>query len=100
MTDVTVWIIIIAFYAPLHYLGPTLVAFITGTEEQAERKSLIIAVLIDCTLSLAIGFSIVIWLIADHLQGAMLVMFLSLLPPYAHIWIYRSRRGSQSQDPV
>jgi hypothetical protein len=30
MNDTTVWIIALAFYAPMHFLGPALVGFLSG----------------------------------------------------------------------
>jgi hypothetical protein len=38
--DWIVWLIIIGFYAPLHYLMPALVLFITGNESESRAASI------------------------------------------------------------
>ncbi|MDJ0741019.1 MAG: hypothetical protein QNJ91_14990, partial [Gammaproteobacteria bacterium] len=38
MDDVIVWLIIAAFYAPLHFLLPALLLFVTGRESEATRR--------------------------------------------------------------
>jgi hypothetical protein len=95
MSDVTVWLIALAFYAPIHYLGPLLVGVITGTEDAAERKVLLRSVTIDCTLSMALAFSITLVTFRTHLQLAMGVLLLSMIVPYTHLALlrYRRRRG-------
>ncbi len=40
LDDITAWIIIIGFYAPLHFMLPVLFLFITGTESEALRRTL------------------------------------------------------------
>jgi hypothetical protein len=88
MDDALVWIIIALFYAPLHYLLPMLVVAMTGTEEGAARKRRLIATAVDCTLSMAIAFAVVIWLAGGHLQTAMVVLLLSMAAPYLRIWLH------------
>ena len=57
MNDVIVWIIIAAFYAPLHYLSPALFLFITvcSTARMASFIALLIVPFDDrCGLMLAV----------------------------------------------
>ncbi len=90
MDDVVVWIIIIGFYAPLHYLLPVLVLFITGKETEAERRQLIRRALIDSSWSIMLAFLIVIYLArTGQLSLAMLVLLLSMLLPFIRIWRHR-----------
>ncbi|MCU0766284.1 MAG: hypothetical protein MUE39_02735 [Gammaproteobacteria bacterium] len=89
MDDALVWIIIAAFYAPLHYLLPLLVVVMTGTEEGEARRRRLIATVVDCTLSMAIAFTVVIWLAHGQLQAAMVVLLLSMATPYLRIWLHR-----------
>ena len=89
MDDALVWIIIALFYAPLHYLLPLLVVAMTGTEGGQARRRRLIATAIDCTLSMAIAFTVVIWLAGGHLQTAMIVMLLSMAAPYLRIGLHR-----------
>lgn len=89
MSDALVWIVAIAFYAPFHYLGPLLVCLLTGTESQSQRKQLIINILIDCTLSMAIAFTLAIWLFDNNLEIAMLILIMSMFVPFLHIVLLR-----------
>jgi len=91
MDNLVVWTIIIAFYAPLHYLLPVLVLFITGRESDKVRKRLIRRALIDSTLSMVAAFATVIYLVEQQLMSmAMLILLLSM--PYPFIGIWRQRR--------
>ena len=90
MDNRVVWLIIIAFYAPLHYLLPVLILFITGTESETVRKSLIRRALIDSTLSMIVAFVIVIYLVEQGMMSlAMLILLLSMAYPFVGIWRHR-----------
>jgi hypothetical protein len=90
MDDVIVWIIIAAFYAPLHYLLPALILFITGNEPEDVRKRLIRGALVDSTLSMVIAFAIVIALVnTGWISVAMLVLLLSMFYPFLRILRHR-----------
>jgi hypothetical protein len=91
--DPITWIIIFAVYAPFHYLGPILVAVLTGTEDDIQRRRLLRSVVIDCSVSIAFAMGIAIWLVDTHLVEAMLVLFLATLAPYTYIWFRRRRLG-------
>ena len=98
MSDTIVWIIIIAFYAPLHYMLPVLILFITGEESSAERKQMIQRALVDSTLSMVLAFVCAIVLAQmDLLIWAMLVLLLSMPIPFLRITRYRKAiAGEQS----
>jgi hypothetical protein len=90
MDEFIIWAIIIGFYAPLHYLLPVLVLFVTGQESEQTRRRLIRNSLIDSTLSLVIAFAIVITLVAlGHLFVAMVILLLSMSAPFFRIWRHR-----------
>lgn len=90
MDDVIVWIIIAAFYAPLHYLLPVLILFITGREPEAVRRQLIRGALFDATLSMLVAFTVVIALVRDGwMSVAMSVLLLSMAYPFLRIWRHR-----------
>ncbi len=90
MHDITIWIIIIAFYAPLHYMLPVLILFITGNESELVRKALIRRALIDSTLSMVLAFALIILLVTRGFIGwAMLVMLLSMPMPFIRIIQHR-----------
>lgn len=90
MDDIVVWIIIAAFYAPLHFLLPALVLFITGRESEATRRRLIRNGLIDSALSMLVAFGLVIVLVGQgRLSLAMLVLLLSMAVPFIRIWRHR-----------
>ena len=90
MDNLVVWLIIIAFYAPLHYLLPVLFLFITGKESEEVRKGLIRRALIDSTLSMVAAFAIVIYLAEQKMMSAaMLILLLSMGYPFIGIWRHR-----------
>ena len=99
MDDVVVWIIIAGFYAPLHYLLPVLVLFITGTESDEVRRQLIRRALIDSSVSMVTAFAIVIYLVQrGWVSGAMLVLLLTMLYPFVGIW--RRRKAIIGAGPA
>ena len=83
MNDLTVWIIIAGFYAPLHFLLPILIVFLNAENSQ-QRQSGIRHAVINASLSMLVAFTIVIWLARDNrISLAMGVLFVSLLIPIA-----------------
>ena len=90
MDGVIAWIIIAGFYAPLHYLLPVLVLFITGRETEDTRKRLIRNSLIDSTLSMVVAFGVVITLASQgQMSIAMMILLLSMGFPFIRIWRHR-----------
>jgi hypothetical protein len=90
MDNLVVWLIIIAFYAPLHYLLPVMVLFITGRESDDVRKRLMKRALIDSSLSMVGAFVIVIYLVEQaFMTTAMLILLVSMLYPFFGIWRHR-----------
>ncbi|MCB1875074.1 MAG: hypothetical protein KDH88_03785 [Chromatiales bacterium] len=92
MDDPVTWIIVIGFYAPLHYLVPQLVAFLTGNDSPEERKRLRRALLIECTVVMVLAFGLAIWLVHSSPQLAMLILLASLFSSYLFIAIWRRLR--------
>ena len=91
MDDTIIWIIIISFYAPLHFMLPVLFLFIVGDEAEAVRKQLIRRALIDAALSMVVAFALAILLVNNSQIGlAMVVLILFMLAPF--IRILRNRR--------
>jgi hypothetical protein len=99
MDDIVAWIIIAGFYAPLHYLIPVLVLFITGQEADAVRRRLIRRAVIDSTLSMVVAFSAVIALVRQGWMSlAMSTLLASMLYPFIGIW--RHRREIAASGPT
>ena len=92
MTDATVWLIIAAFYAPLHYGGPVGVVILT-TPTADLRQRLLRYILIECSLSMLLAFALVIWLVENNIGIAMLILLLSMLLPYLSLWAHRAMSG-------
>lgn len=91
MEDPVIWIIIAAFYAPLHFMLPVLFLFIVGDETEAVRMQLIRRALIDAALSMVVAFAIAIMLVNySQIALAMVVLVLFMLVPF--IRILRNRR--------
>lgn len=91
MNDLVIWIIVVAFYAPLHFMLPVLFLFITGTESEALRWELIRRVLRDALLSMFLAIGLAVLLVKlGWIMPAMLVLMLSMALPFVRI--YRSRR--------
>jgi hypothetical protein len=91
VNDITVWVIAMGFYAPVHYLGPALVALMSGSEESWQRRKLLKRIAVDCTLSMAAAFAIAVPLFKVAPQYAAMVFLLAMAVPYVHIWVYRKR---------
>ncbi|MDH5712289.1 MAG: hypothetical protein OEZ15_11605 [Gammaproteobacteria bacterium] len=86
MIDPVVWIIIIVFYAPLHFMLPVLFLFIVGDETEAVRKQLIRHALIDAALSMVVAFALAIVLVNyEQMALAMVVLILFMLVPFMRI---------------
>ena len=93
MDDVIVWVVIVGFYAPLHYLLPVLFLFITGSETEVVRGTLIRRALLDATLSMVAAFAAAIVLAQRRqLFAAMLVLLLLLSMGLPFLRIFRQRR--------
>lgn len=91
MDDTIIWIIIIAFYAPLHFMLPVLFLFIVGDETEAVRKQLMQRALIDAAMSMVVAFALAILLVNNSQIGlAMVLLILFMLAPF--IRILRNRR--------
>jgi hypothetical protein len=97
MDEVIVWLIIAAFYAPLHYGGPVGVAILT-TPAVALRRRLVRYILIECSLTMVLAFTLVIWQAGDNLDIAMLILLLSMVLPYLSLWIHRLMSADKLSD--
>ncbi|MGB0713595.1 MAG: hypothetical protein ACPGUC_08560 [Gammaproteobacteria bacterium] len=92
MSDPIIWVIIVAFYAPLHYMLPTLILFITGNEAPELRKAMIRRAFIDATVSMVLAFALAIGLVlGDHFLWGMIVLFISMFAPYVRIILNRRK---------
>jgi hypothetical protein len=90
MDELIAWIIIAGFYAPLHFLLPVLVLFVTGSEPEQVRRRLIRGALIDSAISMALAFALVIVLVRHGwMSVAMLTLLLSMGAPFVRIWRHR-----------
>lgn len=90
MNDPIVWIIIVVFYAPLHFMLPVLFLFIVGDEVEEVRRQLIRDALIDAALSMVIAFIVAIALVNfDHVALAMITLMLFMLVPFIRIVRHR-----------
>ena len=91
MNDPVIWIIIIAFYAPLHFMLPVLFLFIVGHESEADRKQLIRNAMVDAAASMVVAFGLAIMLVYyEHVTLAMVALVLFMLVPFMRI--IRNRR--------
>lgn len=91
MDDPVVWIIVVAFYAPLHFLLPVLFLLIVGGEVNVVRKQLIRSALIDAAVSMVVAFTLAIILVNyAQIVLAMVVLMLFLLVPFIRILNNRS----------
>jgi len=83
MDNTIVWIIIIGFYAPLHYMPPVLLVLFKTSEEN--RKSELRGALIDCTLSMVFAFLLVYLVGLDNMLLAMGILLIALFLPYIRV---------------
>jgi uncharacterized membrane protein YesL len=86
VNDPIIWIIIVVFYAPLHFMLPVLFLFIVGNEAEVVRRQLIRHALIDAALSMFIAFIVAVVLVNyDHVALAMVTLMLFMLVPFIRI---------------
>ena len=83
MDDVIVWVIIIGFYAPLHYFPPILMILFKTPQE--ERKSALTGAVIDCTVSMLGAFLLVYLIGLDNMLLAMTILLAALFLPYIRV---------------
>jgi len=96
--DPIIWIIIIAFYAPLHFMLPVLFLFIVGDETEKIRKQMIRSALIDAAISMVVAFALAILLVNySQIAMAMVVLILFMLAPFIRIIINRRTIQSTTQ---
>jgi uncharacterized membrane protein YesL len=89
--DPVIWIIIIAFYAPLHFMLPVLFLFIVGHESEGDRKQMIRRALIDAAISMVVAFALAIILVNNDKVGlAMVALIMFMTVPFMRI--IRNRR--------
>ena len=92
MEDPIIWIIIIAFYAPLHFMLPVLFLFIVGDETETVRKEMIRRAVIDAAISMVVAFALAILLVNyEQIALAMVVLILFMVTPF--IRIIKNRRA-------
>jgi fatty acid desaturase len=95
MNDFIIWIIIIAFYAPLHYSLPVIILFITGNESDQSRSRLIRRALLDSTLSMILAFVCAVILVQmDQMIWAMLALLVSMPLPFVRIFQHRQEMNT------
>lgn len=95
MNDLTAWLIALAFYAPIHFLGPVLVALLTGPETPERRRALLNGIFIDCGVSMLIAFALAIPLFEHRPGYAAAVLLAAMTAPYFHLWIRVRRTRSR-----
>lgn len=83
MDNTIVWIIIIGFYAPLHFLPPLLMTlFKTG---DTDRKKALQGTAIDCGISMIVAFILVYLVGLDNMLLAMLILLVAMFLPYLRV---------------
>jgi hypothetical protein len=85
MDTLIVWAIIALFYAPLHYLLPLLLVFFRYSDNEALRNQRLKTTAIDCTLSMVVSFTLVIFLAQEQLMTAMFILLGSMSLPYLRL---------------
>ncbi len=100
MSNLVIWIIVVAFYAPLHFMLPVVFLFITGRESEELRRQLIRSVVRDAFLSMVVAVALAVLLVQlGWILPAMLLLMLSMAMPFLRI--VRSRRllaGEESNE--
>lgn len=92
LDDLIIWIVIIVFYAPLHFMLPVLFLFIVGEESGIVRKQLIRHALVDAAVSMVVAIGIAIYLVSiNQIELAMVMLILFMLVPFVRILKDRRR---------
>lgn len=91
MNDIGAWLIGLAFYAPIHFLGPLLVLLLTGPADGAARSARLRATLIECTLTMVVAFALAVPLFRSHPGWAAAILGVAMFVPYTHLYFARER---------
>jgi uncharacterized protein (DUF2062 family) len=80
---ILLWIIIAAFYAPIHFALPALLVMLSGsdTEEQRRRRRLR-RTMLHCGVQMLIALPLAWFLSTKSMPWAMAVLGASMLAPY------------------
>ena len=82
MDNIVVWIIIISFYAPLHFGLPVLILVLSGDGSFVEQKTKIKSALLDSLISLVMAFSVAILLVLNgYIAWAMFCLLIAFTIP-------------------
>ena len=93
---VTTWLIIGLFFAPLHFFVPVLVAALRADGDDTRRLA-IQRTALECALSMAIGFSLAVWLAPVRLNIAMVILVVTMVVPYLGILMARPGLRAKSK---
>jgi len=95
MDDIIIWVIIIGFYAPLHFIPPILLVMFKS--DKPVRSIALRRSLIDCSLSMALAFVVIYFIGLDNMLLAMAILFGAMFLPYLRvIKISANNRESES----
>ena len=83
MDDTIIWIIIIGFYAPLHYLPPLLMILFKTTDEN--RSKMLRDTATDCTVSMVFAFGLVALIGLENMLLAMFILLFAIFLPYVRV---------------
>lgn len=83
MDNTIIWLIIIGFYAPLHYMPPVLLVMFKTSDEN--RRSELKGALLDCTVSMLLAFVLVYLVGLDNMLLAMGILLVALFLPYIRV---------------
>lgn len=98
MNDPVIWIIIFAFYAPLHFMLPVLYLFVVGEETEVVRKQMIYHALIDAVWSMVVAFVLAILLVNyEQIALAMVSLMLFSVVPFIRIAMNRKELGKSKK---
>ena len=92
MHEPLTWLIIAVFYAPLHFVLPTLFVLLTGEEDEEGRRRLRRRTHVDCAVTMLVALPGCYALAQWSVTLAMLVLFLSMFVPYP-LLAWRRRRA-------
>lgn len=94
MDDLLVWTIVIAFYAPLHFVLPVLLLFVTVGDERRRRRAVRRALLEAAgAFVLSIPLAVLLGLRGYVLGAGTVLLLASVLP-------LRGVRGAGEQTPT
>ncbi|PIE24170.1 MAG: hypothetical protein CSA62_05030 [Planctomycetota bacterium] len=89
MDPILIWVMIAAFYAPIHFAIPALIVLLTGNHNEEQRRRRLRHTMLHCAVDMLIALALAGFLFDKSLPWSMAVLAISMLLPYPILLLSR-----------